>query len=239
MKHLLDVHTHTLASGHAYSTMNEMIAAAQKNGLELLGITEHGIAMPGTCMEYYFMNSRIIDRHAYPVELMIGTELNIMDEDGNVDMGPEILHLMDLCIASMHIPCYKPGTREANTRSYIKAMKNPYINIIGHPDDARYPIDYKELAYAAKENHVLLELNNSSLSPKSSRKGAADNYRTLLTYCKEYETPVIINSDAHIDYLVGSHEEMHQLLAEENFPEYLVINQSIAEFKKYLGTSLL
>ena len=44
MEYILDLHTHTIASGHAYSTIREMAQAASEKGLKLLGITEH--AMP-------------------------------------------------------------------------------------------------------------------------------------------------------------------------------------------------
>lgn len=47
MKTLLDVHTHTVASGHAFSTLQEMAAAASEKGLKLLGITEHAPAYRG------------------------------------------------------------------------------------------------------------------------------------------------------------------------------------------------
>ena len=46
---VLDLHTHTIVSGHAYSTLREMAKAASDKGLELLGITEHAPKMPGTC----------------------------------------------------------------------------------------------------------------------------------------------------------------------------------------------
>lgn len=49
MKTLLDVHTHTVASGHAFSTLQEMAVAASEKGLKLLGITEHAPGIPGTC----------------------------------------------------------------------------------------------------------------------------------------------------------------------------------------------
>ena len=52
---ILDVHTHTIASGHAYSTLQEMIDSAKTKGLKLLGITEHTNKMPGTCSEIYFL----------------------------------------------------------------------------------------------------------------------------------------------------------------------------------------
>ena len=45
----IDTHTHTLASGHAYNTMNEMAKAAADKGLKGLAITEHAPEMPGTC----------------------------------------------------------------------------------------------------------------------------------------------------------------------------------------------
>ena len=48
-KFLLDMHTHTLASGHAYGTIREMAQAAAENGLKLLGISEHA---PGMELEY-------------------------------------------------------------------------------------------------------------------------------------------------------------------------------------------
>ena len=47
MKIALDVHTHTLASGHAFSTLQEMARAAADKGLEVLGITEHSPGIPG------------------------------------------------------------------------------------------------------------------------------------------------------------------------------------------------
>lgn len=54
MKIELDVHTHTIASGHAFSTLQEMAQAAAGKGLKVLGITEHSPGIPGTCHSIYF-----------------------------------------------------------------------------------------------------------------------------------------------------------------------------------------
>ena len=59
MKYVLDVHTHTIASGHAYNTIKEMAQSASEKGLELLGITEHAMKMPGTCHSFYFANLKM------------------------------------------------------------------------------------------------------------------------------------------------------------------------------------
>jgi putative hydrolase len=48
-KVLLDAHTHTIASGHAYSSLQEMVQAAADKGVQYLGITEHGPSVEGTC----------------------------------------------------------------------------------------------------------------------------------------------------------------------------------------------
>ena len=53
---LLDLHTHTLASGHAYNTLMEMARAASEKGLRYLGITEHAPSIPGSCDPIYFRN---------------------------------------------------------------------------------------------------------------------------------------------------------------------------------------
>ena len=63
MKTLLDVHTHTIASGHAFSSLQEMTMAAKEKGLEILGITEHGPHIPGTCDPIYFRNLHCVPQN--------------------------------------------------------------------------------------------------------------------------------------------------------------------------------
>ncbi|MCC8136781.1 MAG: phosphatase [Clostridiales bacterium] len=235
MNYLLDSHTHTLASGHAYNTIYEMAQGAAGKGLKLLGITEHAKEMPGTCHELYFMNLKVLPRRLFDIEVMFGVELNIMDYDGRVDMEQWLLERMDVAVASLHTPCIEPGSRSENTRALLKAMENPFVNIIGHPDDGRYPVDYDMLAAAAKEHHVLLELNNHSLDSDGSRENAWENDREMLKYCKKYGTSIILDSDAHCVADVGNHTYSGQLLAELDFPEELVVNRSVEEYKTYIN----
>lgn len=234
MKDILDMHTHTIASGHAYSTIREMAEAARIKKLQLLGITEHAPTMPGTCHEMYFRNFKVIDRTAYGVEILLGSELNIMDFFGNIDLSVNVLKKIDYTIASLHDQCLNPGSLEQNTTAVIKAMQNPYVTIIGHPDDGHFALDYKAIAKAAKDANVLIELNSSSLRPGSHRLNARENITCLLNYCKHYETSIVVNSDAHIDLDVGNHRLAHELLAELNFPETLIVNTAVDKFKNYL-----
>ena len=74
MKYVLDSHTHTIVSGHAYSTLHEMAREAAEKGLELLGVTEHSLTMPGTCHEYHFQNMRMIPRKLCGIQVMHPTK---------------------------------------------------------------------------------------------------------------------------------------------------------------------
>lgn len=235
MRDVLDVHTHTLASGHAYNTIWEMARSARKKGLALLGITDHAPQMPGSCHDFYFSNLKVVPRTLEGITVLQGVELNIMDYEGKVDLPENILREMDVVIASLHTPCIQPGTRKENTDAYIGAMKNPYINIIGHPDDGRYEIDYERLVAAAKETGVLLEINNNSLNPDGFRQNAEPNDREILRLCKEQQVPVILGSDAHVATDIGRHERCVRLLEALDFPEELVANRSVEALMQHIN----
>ncbi|MBS6765237.1 MAG: phosphatase [Clostridium sp.] len=236
MKFVADTHAHTLASGHAYSTIREMAAAGAAKGLQALAITEHAPEMPGTCNFIYFQNLDVVPRKMNGMQMLFGAELNIMDPDGTVDLPESICRDLDIVIASIHPPCYGKGRSiEENTRAYIEVMKKPYINIIGHPDDGRFPVDYEALVKAAGETKTLLELNNASLRPQSFRQGTRENTLTLLELCKQYDVPVTTGSDAHVDVDAGNFRNILDILKYCDFPEDLIVTTDFEKLKPYLN----
>lgn len=234
MKDILDVHTHTNFSGHAYSTLRENISAAKEKGLQLLGIAEHAPKMLGTCSDFYFVNFKVIPRDGYEVKLVMGVELNILDYSGSTDLPAQFLKNTDYAIASLHSPCIDAGSLEENTAAIIGAMRNPHVVIIGHPDNPKFPVDFDRIARAAKDNKVLLEINNSSYAPNAPRKGSRETVKLLLAACQKYNAEIIMGSDAHIDFDVGNHKFSQEVIAENNFPEKLVINSSAEKFFDYV-----
>lgn len=231
---VMDLHTHTIASGHAYCTLREMAKAASEKNLEVLGITEHAPKMPGTCHNYYFHNLKTVPRELYGIHLLLGSEVNILDPEGHVDLEDKEMKALDIIIASLHMPCMKPDTKDENTSAYLNVMKNPYVNIIGHPDDGRYEVDYLALVQAAKEYGKILELNNHSLEPTCFRRNAKENDTEMLKWCMEYQVPVVMDSDAHFDSHIAGFDCARELLTELDFPEELVINRSVEALKKYV-----
>ena len=235
MDYLLDVHTHTIASGHAYNTIMEMAKAGFDKGLKLLGITEHAPMMPGTCHAMYFHNLKVVPRTMCGIELMLGAELNILDYDGHIDLDTRVLKQLDLKIASLHSVCIQPGTRKENTQAVLGAVHNPLVDIIGHPDDGRYEIDYEALVQGAKEYGKVLELNNHSMDPDCNRQNAVENDTVMLELCKKYQVPVVMDSDAHFDLLIGEFDLARDLLEKLDFPEELVLNRSVDAIRKYVN----
>ena len=230
----LDMHTHTLASGHAFSTLQEMAQAASNKGLKLLGITEHTPGIPGTCDLIYFRNLHVVPRQMYGIELMLGAEINILDKDGNIDADETLMKLLDLRIAGIHSLCYEPGTREENTQGMIRVIRHPYIQIISHPGDGTAQLDFEPIVLASKEWGTLLEINNSSLKPTRNKVDARDNNLEILRLCKQYEVPVILGSDAHISFDIANYEYLYPLLQETEFPEALIVNRSVEVFRNHL-----
>ncbi len=223
-----DLHTHTIASGHATTaTITDMAKSAAAKNLKMLGISDHGPATLGGGRISYFRNLAYAPRKRLGVEMLYGVEVNIMDNKGTLDLDDTILKNLDYAIASMHRPVIKPGTIEENTAAYIAAMKNPYVRIIGHCDDVKYPVDYFALVQAAMKNHVFLEINNSSLSPDGYRGNTKANNLMILNLCKHFHYPVLLSSDSHGPEHVGDFSYALELVKLAEMPEELILNYSL------------
>ena len=235
MRFELDLHCHTIASGHAYSTIQENAKSASEKGLKLIGLTDHAPKMPGAPHIFYFHNLKVVPETMYGVRILKGAEVNIIDRNGSVDLDDYTLKSLDLVIASLHPPCINFGTIEENTKTIIGAIRNPRINVIGHPDDSRFPLDYERIVKEAKENNTLLEVNNSSLNPNSFRLDSVKNCTRMLELCIKYKTSIVIGSDSHISCDVGNFSNAQKILEDMDFPEDLIVNTSIERLKNYIN----
>lgn len=237
MKPLIDVHTHTIMSGHAFSTITEMITEAKNKGLKIYGVTEHAPALPGSCNPIYFRNLHVVPRQWGDMHVLLGAELNILDTNGTLDLDEEYYPMLDLRIAGIHSLCWKGGTKDENTEGMIKAIRNKWTNIISHPGDGTADLDFEQIVIAAKEAHTLLEINNSSLKPARNKTAKSiPNNLEILRLSKKYNVPVILGSDAHITFDIANYEHIMPLLNETEFPEQLIINYNTELFKSYITT---
>ena len=124
----------------------------------------------------------------------------------------------------MHDVCLTSGTPAENLRAYQIAMKHPKVHVIGHPDDGTYPVDFNELARAAADHGVMIELNEASVNPRGYRLNARQNAYRMLESCEKHGVHLLVSSDAHIERNILNHCYALQMLEETGFDERLVVN---------------
>lgn len=231
MKIRFDTHTHTIASTHAYSTVTENASFSGKIGMDGFAVTDHAPALPDAPHEWHFRNLKNLPLELFGQKILVGTELNILDKDGNVDLPQELLKRLDVVNASIHQQAYRDSGEEDHTSAYEAVVLNPYIDIICHSGSPRFAYDYEYIVKLAREHNKLIEINNHSFFV---RKSSIDNCRRIAELCKKYGTGIVVSSDAHFFMDIGNYSEAITMLNEIDFPEELVMNRTYDIFKDYL-----
>lgn len=126
----VDLHMHTVASTHAYSTLHDYIAEAKRKGIKLFAITDHGPDMADAPHHWHFINMRIWPRLVDGVGILRGIEANIKNIDGEIDCTGPMLNSLDVIIAGFHEPVFAPHDKETNTQAMIAAMASGNVHII-------------------------------------------------------------------------------------------------------------
>lgn len=225
------MHTHTIASTHAYSTILENCTFAEKYGLKGIAMTDHAMNMPDSPHIWHFVNLGVLPRKISGVTVLRGIEANVIGDNGELDVDERLLKSLEWIVASMHRDCYKPSTAENHTNSYLKLAQNPYVDVIGHCTTSPFPFDYEKGVKAFKEYGKLVEINESSiLSTRSPAKNAVE----LLKLCKKYEVPVVFDSDCHYCELIGQTPIVIKMAEELDFPEKLVMNTDWERIREYV-----
>lgn len=246
-----DIHTHSISSGHySRDTITCMLKQARSNGLALLGISEHGPGIPESCSVSYFRSLKNAPRNRLGIQVLYGAELNILDkvtapsgsryprnQTSGLDLEDEVMSGLDYCIAGMHPPCFAPAGSSDHTAAFLRAIENPYVRFLSHPEDPKYPSDYEQVILAARRHRVILEVNNSSLSPSGYRgepEQVRRNLSEILELCRHYELPVLLSSDSHGHSMVGHFGHSLKLLRELRFPPELILNRRACDLTAWL-----
>ena len=226
-----DLHTHTIASTHAYSTISENCLWASKYGIKALAMTDHGMSMPDSPHIWHFANLEMVPRQISGVTVLKGIEANIMNTDGKLDAEDWLLDQLEWVVASMHGEVMKTGSIDDITKAYINLCKNPHVDVIGHCTGDMFKFDYEKGVKAFKEYNKLIEINESSILHK---KGSRQNCYEILKLCKKYEVPVVVDSDSHFCENIGQVPNAMQIIDDLDFPEKLVMNTDWEKIREYI-----
>ena len=231
MNLVVDTHTHTVSSGHSYSTIQENAKEAAANGIKMINMADHAPGMIGAPCLYHFSNMRVIPEYIYGVRIIKGVELNILNYQGEVDLPVSYMKRLELCLASFHDICIAPSTVEDHTNAAIAVLKNPFIDILAHAGNPQFQLDYEKVVLAAKEHNKLIEINNHSFE---ARAGSDKNCYEIATLCKKHGVRMVTGSDAHISFSIGKFDKVKELLSKADIPEYLVLTSSCEKMESYL-----
>lgn len=232
MRIAIDTHTHSVASGHAYSTVDDVARGAREAGLDGFVLTDHGPAMPGTTHAYHFGNLRIIPNPLEGVRFYKGIEANIMDREGSIDLDIPTLLRLDFVMAGLHELCLAPAGREENSLAMVRALENPFVDAISHPGNSVYPIDVEAIVAAARANGKALEINNSSFKHRTKSK---ETCFAIAKRCAETGTRIVVGTDSHYWRDVGHFELALAVVEAAGVPEELVVNASVESFERFLA----
>ncbi|MDD4877596.1 MAG: DNA polymerase/3'-5' exonuclease PolX [Candidatus Nanoarchaeia archaeon] len=192
-----DLHCHsTYSDGN--NTIEEMALAAKKRGYSYICISDHSKSeyIANGLSEETLLKKidevRKVNKKLRGIRVLCGSEVNIL-EDGSLDYSDDILKKLDIVVVSVHSKFRMP--REEITARLVKAISNPYVNILGHPTSRHFgkreemDIDMNRLIEAAKEHNVALEINSSP-----ARMDLRDVY---VKKAVEKGAKISVNTDAH------------------------------------------
>jgi len=193
-----ELHTHTTWSDGKLS-IQEMAEAAIARGLKVLAITDHSVSLGvagGLTVEGLAKQRQEIDavqkELGSRLRLLQGTEMEIR-ADGTLDYPDEVLEKLDIVIASLHSSLRQP--REKVTERLLTAIRNPHVDIIGHPTGRLFPdregadLDMEAVFTAAAEHQVALEIN--------AHPARLDLDDVNARRAQELGIKLCINTDAH------------------------------------------
>jgi putative hydrolase len=232
MRIAVDTHTHTIASGHAYSTVYELALGARKRRLAGFVLTDHGPALPGGTHPYHFSNMRVIPERIRGVRFYRGIEANILDLEGRLDLGDDYLVRLDFAYAGLHETCFTPRSEADNTAALVAALRNPMVDALSHPGNSQYPVDIRTVVLAAKEYGKAIEINDSSFR---IRQGSIERCREFARLCVETGTLVVCGSDAHYWSDVGRVDRALALLEDARLPREQLVNATTASFEAFVA----
>lgn len=229
----IDLHTHSIASGHAINTIDELIDYASKLGLTHLGITEHGPSMEGAPHEGYFWISDKIPQLIKGVNVYLGIEANILNKEGDIDLSQDILKTQRIVSAGLHKKTpYINNTKSNNTEAIINTIKSGLCAIITHPLRDDFQVYIEPIVEAALNNNVLLELNNQTFSDIS--ENTLKEYTKMIRLIKEKGGYVILGSDSHINFTLGNFDNILNHSSKIGLDDKIIINNYPGKIKEYL-----
>ena len=189
--------------------------------------------MPGGPHQYHFGNLRVLPSEIEGVRVLKGVEANVINDRGELDLDDYYLERLDIVLAGFHARCFPFSDQAACTRAMLKILENPHVDIIVHPGNPEFPLDYEAVVRKAAEKGIPLEINNSSFC--GSRSGSSGNCSEIAARLASHGGPVVIGSDAHFAADVGRFDKALETVISAGIKTEQILNTSVEKVSTYLS----
>lgn len=233
-----DLNIHSISSGHAFNTIDEIIEHSILNGYRMIGISDHGPDMEHAAHAGYFTMLYRLPRQFRNMMVLYGCEANILDTTGNIDIPDRLIAKMDYVMAGLYRrTSYNGGNIAEHTEAIVSAIHSGKVDIISHHISLNFLTNPENIVKAALEEHVILECNKFVL------KEAVINHNNdvirlltdLFNMALEAGAHFFLGSDAHHISEIGiSDDELIMMQEIYNISLLRMLNENISELENIL-----
>ncbi len=242
----IDIHNHSIASHHAFNTIEEITSIAEKAGLKGIAITDHHPSLSGDekydikapdavyfhvfCIRYKNTNKN--------VKLYKGIELNLLNSEPWISEVSDVYSdLFDIKIAGIHpfdhlFP--KNDNKIKNTDTILESInkgRSRRFHVFAHPIINGVPLDIELIVKACASRRIALELNNAFLLYE---KSSIELVQEMLESAASHRCFIALGSDSHVPSEIGLFDNASALLKKINFPYELIVNRTIEALDNFL-----
>ncbi len=222
----IDLHLHSVASGHAQNTILEYIIHAKKLRMRVIGVSDHAPSTDTLTTETYFLTLRRMPEKISGIRLLKGVEANIVNSSGEIDLTDDTIERLDYVMAGFHRnTLYKNSGKKQNTNTMINALRRRKFNILTHPYITHiFPVDVEKVSEEACKNNILLEVNLHYTKRFIDDQTVMSNLKIMLDVVKKNNKKIILGSDAHNIWELADDSILKKIKKEMDLTDKLIIN---------------
>jgi putative hydrolase len=232
----IDLHIHSIASGHAFGTFYDIVKEAKRKKMKMIAITDHGPGDPTSGARHHFsMGFRKPEIKG--LKVLWGCELNPINENGDLDLKKSNRDRLDILLFGMHDLVLPQMSYEKATNTILQALDTPRIHIFTHPHEClNREYDWERALKKAIDKGILIELNLSQLKSVqlNNETGKLNRIKKMIEIVKENNGMLIVNSDAHFVHEIGDDRILKKYWKELGLTKDLIINNYPKKLEKFL-----
>ncbi|MCG8571695.1 MAG: PHP domain-containing protein [Spirochaetes bacterium] len=230
----VDLHIHSINSGHAYGTFYDIVSESLTKKMKLIALTDHGPSLAGTSGPVHFHLGKRAPKKIEDLRILWGCEANLINGAGELDLDEYTIDKLDILLIGIHpFTQYQDLGKLGNTQALIQAIERYPVNVLTHPLHQQFEYDWEPVWECAFSQNTLLELNLSYMIKYIHRD--LEKFKTMIEFVKKHNQKIIINSDAHFVHEIGDDTILQQYQAELRISDDLIFNDQLDKIYQWLN----